>query len=76
MYTIYSANRCQYCEMAKGLLKYAKVQFIEVNIDKNTDAKQFILSEGHRSVPQLYLNKEHIASGFEQIERFSKSVKL
>lgn len=75
MYTIYSANRCQYCEMAKGLLKYAKVQFIEINIDKNAEAKQFILNEGHRAVPQLYFNKDHIASGFEQIENFVKGLK-
>lgn len=74
MYIIYSANRCQFCEMAKGLLRFAKVQFLEENIDKNPEAKAFIIDKGHRSVPQLYLGVEHIASGYEEIERFVKGI--
>ena len=72
MYTIYSANRCQYCEMAKGLLKAHNVPFMEVNIDKDEAAKKYIVGNGHREVPQLYLGGEHIASGYGQIETFAK----
>ena len=73
MYTIYSGNRCQYCEMAKGLLKAKGLEFIEVNIDRNPSAKEFVLNEGHRSVPQLYNDLHvHVASGFEGIESYLK----
>lgn len=74
MFVVYSGNRCQYCEMAKGLLKNRGIEFIEVNIDKNPDAKAFILNEGHRSVPQLYNDTNYVAGGFEGIESFLKSL--
>ena len=75
MYTIYSGNRCQYCMMAKGLLRVAGISFVEENIDTNPVAKEFIIREGHHSVPQLYLDKELIASGFNEIEKFVKGYK-
>ncbi len=75
MYTIYSGNRCQYCDMAKGLLKAKNIQFIEINIDRNPSAKEFVLNAGHRSVPQLYDdNHTHVGSGFEGIEAYLKSL--
>jgi glutaredoxin len=58
--------------MAKGLLNNRNIDYIEINIDKNDDAKAFILNEGHRNVPQLYNDSIHLASGYEGIQAYLK----
>jgi glutaredoxin len=54
MLTVYSKKNCAYCDQAKELLTRRGVEFKEVKIDEDATAKAFILSEGHRSVPQIY----------------------
>ena len=53
MLTIYSKNNCGYCVQAKAFLKNKDIPFEEVNIEEDTDQMQFILSEGHRTMPQI-----------------------
>ncbi len=74
-YTLYTGDRCQFCAMAKGLLNARGLIYVSVNIDKDPVAKDFILNKGHRSIPQLYLNDEHIADGYHGIECFLKELK-
>lgn len=49
-------------------MKSQSIDFIEYNISRDPHAKEFILTEGHRTVPQLY-NKfnKHLASGYDEI---------
>jgi glutaredoxin 3 len=54
MLTIYSKNNCSYCVQAKELLTRRNVAFTEVKIDEDASAKEFIISKGHRTVPQIY----------------------
>ena len=54
MITMYTKNFCGYCQMAKALLNKHDVEYEEVNIDEEDDAKEFIISEGHRTMPQFY----------------------
>ena len=54
MLTIYSKNNCGYCVQAKSLLKNNDIPFEEINIEEDADQMQFILSEGHRTMPQIY----------------------
>ena len=56
MLTIYSKNNCAFCGHAKTLLTNKNVQFEEINIEHDSVAKEFILSQGHRTVPQIYKN--------------------
>ena len=54
MITVYSKANCPFCVNAKTFLKNKGIDFVEVRIDEDAEAKEFVLSQGHRTVPQLY----------------------
>lgn len=54
MITVYSKNNCPFCVQAKNLLTLKGVEYQEVKIDEDAAAKDFIVGEGHRTVPQIY----------------------
>ena len=55
MLTVYSKTVCPYCVQAKNYLKQKNINFREVNIEQDDQAREFIQSQGHRTVPQIYL---------------------
>jgi glutaredoxin 3 len=61
--TVYSKNNCPFCQQAKNLLTRKGVQFEEINIDIDTEAKRFIMAEGHRTVPQIYSDGRVLVEG-------------
>ena len=63
MITVYSKNNCPFCQQAKNLLTRKGVQFEEINIDIDTEAKRFIMAEGHRTVPQIYSDGRVLVEG-------------
>lgn len=63
MLTVYSKNHCPFCDQAKALLNRKNIPFNEVKIDENTDARQFIVESGHRTVPQIYKGTELFVEG-------------
>lgn len=72
MLTIYSKTNCPYCVQAKNLLKLKKVEFNEVNIEEDTDARSFLLSEGHRAVPQIYNGEKlFVEGGYQGLARLT-----
>lgn len=72
MLTIYSKNNCGYCVQAKAFLKNKDIPFEEVNIEEDADQMQFILSEGHRTMPQIYHNgKLFVEGGYQGLKVLS-----
>jgi glutaredoxin 3 len=72
MLTIYSKNRCPFCEQAKALLKNKGIDFEEIKIDENSDAMEFVVGEGHKTVPQIYYNGEiFVEGGFQGLSKLS-----
>jgi glutaredoxin 3 len=63
MLTVYSKDNCPFCTRAKALLESKGVEFEEVRVDLDPEAKQFIVDAGHRSVPQIYLNGKIFVEG-------------
>ena len=63
MITIYSKEGCPYCVKAKDLLEECNIECNVVKIDEDDDAKTFVVGEGHRTVPQLYVNKTLLVEG-------------
>ena len=63
MVTVYSKNNCPFCVQAKNLLKLKGVDYTEIKIDEDTSAKDFILAEGHRTVPQIYKDGKLLVEG-------------
>ena len=70
MITVYSKNNCPYCVQAKNLLQLKGIAFEEVKIDENSEAREFVLGEGHRTVPQIYqAGKLLVAGGFQGLQK-------
>jgi len=63
MLTVYSKNNCPFCVQAKALLVKNSIAFEEVKIDENPDAREFIVAEGHRTVPQIYKDGKLLVEG-------------
>lgn len=73
MLTVYSKNNCPFCVQAKNLLTLKNIPFNEIKIDEDLSAKDFILSEGHRTVPQIYSgNKLFVEGGFQGLSKLTE----
>ncbi len=63
MITVYSKSNCPFCVQAKNLLTLKNIQFEEINIEQDADARAFVLAQGHRTVPQIYRNGQLLVEG-------------
>ncbi|OAB63793.1 glutaredoxin [Leptolyngbya valderiana BDU 20041] len=59
---IYTWQTCPFCIRAKLLLWWKGVKFTEYKIDGNEEARAKMAerANGGRSVPQIFINNEHI----------------
>ena len=57
MIKVYSKDGCPFCVRAKNLLDAHGIEFEEVRIDLDHEARKFLLMHGHKSVPQLYVGE-------------------
>jgi glutaredoxin 3 len=59
---IYTWSSCPFCIRAKALLKQKGVEFTEYGIDGDeaARAKMAQRANGRRSVPQIFVNDQHI----------------
>ena len=63
MIKVYSKAGCPQCESAKRLLDEWNIEYEVIRIDLDNDARNFLLGEGHRSVPQLYVGDKLLVEG-------------
>lgn len=61
--TVYSMEGCSQCLLAAQLLGRQGVPYKVVKIDEDFEAADFIMSEGHRSMPQLYCEGKLLVQG-------------
>jgi glutaredoxin 3 len=72
MLTVYSKNNCPFCEQAKGLLTKKGISFDVVKIDEDNEAREWLLEQNHRTVPQLYLDgKLFVEGGYQGLAKLS-----
>ena len=70
MITVYSKNNCPFCVQAKNLLTFKGFEYEEIKIDEVPEAREFVLSEGHRAVPQIYKDgKLLVEGGFQGLSK-------
>lgn len=63
MIIVYSKNNCPFCVNAKKFLENKNINYQEVNIETDSTAREFILAQGHKSVPQIYVGDRLLVSG-------------
>ena len=71
MLTVYSKTNCPFCDRAKALLESKGVKYLEVSIEKDTEARQMLLDQGLRSVPQIFHGYELLPGGFDGLTKQS-----
>jgi len=59
---IYTWSRCPFCIRAKMLLSQKQIEFTEYTIDGDEVARDemAIRANGRRSLPQIFINEQHI----------------
>ena len=58
---------------AKNLLKLKNIAFEEINIEQDPTARQFVLEQGHRTVPQIYKDgKLFVEGGFQGLSKLTE----
>ncbi|MEM6253136.1 MAG: glutaredoxin 3 [Cyanobacteria bacterium P01_D01_bin.156] len=75
---IYTWSRCPFCIRAKQLLTEKGVDFTEYVIDGDEEARDAMAargSDGKRSVPQIFINDEHVG-GCDALHALESSQKL
>jgi len=74
---IYTWRTCPFCIRAKSLLKQKGTDFIEYSIDGDEAARSQMAkrSGGRRSVPQIFINDQHIG-GCDDIHALDAQGKL
>ena len=63
MITVYSKPLCPYCDMAKQYLNKHGFEYEEIRVDTNPEAREFLISEGHKTMPQIYHNGKLLVAG-------------
>lgn len=74
---VYSTAVCPYCVAAKNLLKSKGLEWTEVRIDTDAGQRETMLtrSGGRRSVPQIFVNDQHVG-GYDDLVAADRSGKL
>ena len=74
---IYSKDICPYCVKAKTLLKMLGQDYEEINIDTDANkvAEMLERSNGARTVPQIFINDEHVG-GSDDLHALHEAGKL
>jgi glutaredoxin 3 len=73
MIKIYTKTTCPYCDQAKQLLEAFGFKYEAINIEQDTDARTWLLEQGHKSVPQLYINDTLLEGGFNGLQSVGKT---
>lgn len=77
--TVYTKNNCPFCDQAKALLDSKGVTYNTVNLETQPDAREFLVDQGLRSVPQIFNGTTLLQGGFQglaaQPEEFWTTIK-
>ncbi|MCZ6564820.1 MAG: glutaredoxin 3 [Gammaproteobacteria bacterium] len=74
--TIYTGNRCAYCNAAKRLLDSKEVKYTEINVDDDPALREEMMTRTKRqSVPQILIGDLHVG-GFDDLAELNHDGKL
>ena len=80
MITVYSKNNCPFCDRATALLESKAIPFKIIKMEENSGAREFLMEQGLRSVPQIFKNGILLPGGFQGLagkdEEFFNTLKV
>ena len=74
---VYTTNYCPYCVRAKQLLDAKDVDYSEIDVTGNDEARMSLVekSGGRKTVPQIFINGTSIG-GYDDLRALEESGKL
>ena len=74
---VYTTASCPYCVAAKNLLKAKGLSWEEIRVDDDAAQREAMLtrSQGHRTVPQIFINDRFIG-GYQELQAAEKNGEL
>ncbi|NOK20448.1 glutaredoxin 3 [Corallococcus carmarthensis] len=74
---IYTTTYCGFCVRAKDLLKRKGVAYEEVDVTGDDDARAKLveMSNGQRTVPQIFIGDTHVG-GYSDLAQLDKEQRL
>ena len=74
--TIYSTGSCPFCVRAKMLLDNKGVEYNEIDVSAPEERMKMVeKANGLRTVPQIFINEQHIG-GFDDLHKLDVDGKL
>ena len=65
MITVYSKNNCPFCDRAMALLESKGIPFKTIKMEDQPDAREFLMDQGLRSVPQIFKDGVLLPGGYQ-----------
>ena len=65
MITVYSKNNCPFCDRAVALLESKDIEFNIIKVEDAPNAKEFLMEQGLRSVPQIFKDGVLLPGGYQ-----------
>lgn len=72
MITVYTKYLCIYCDRAKAFLKNKGIKYKDVNVMEDKKAMEFVVSQGHKTLPQIYHNNKVISGGYTGLTKLKE----
>ena len=63
MIKVYTSHSCFYCTIAKNYLDNLEIEYETLNIQEDSDALDFFVKSGFRTVPQIFVNDTLLCQG-------------
>ena len=77
MFLVYSKPDCSYCDKAELLLSMGERSYTKIDLTKDQDAMDFIVSKGLRGVPQIFEKQGDaliMVGGYRELEKYLQGV--
>jgi glutaredoxin len=65
MLTIYTKDNCPFCDRAKALIESKGIEYTTINVGIRTEAREFLVDQGLRSVPQIFNGDALLQGGYQ-----------
>jgi len=72
MIKVYTKTTCPHCVETKHKLQAMGIDYEEVNIENLPEEREFLISEGHKSVPQIYINGKVVPGGNQTFQTMTE----
>ena len=63
MIKVYTSHSCFYCTKAKSYLDNLDIDYETLNIQEDSNARDFFMKSGFRTVPQIFVDDKLLCEG-------------